>query len=76
MLLNGNPSDEFKLKRGLRQGNPLSPYLFIICVEVLLGLIARAQERKALHCIKNVRSGPQISHLLFVDNSIFFTRAT
>ena len=76
ILLNGFPGKPFNPERGLRHGDPLSPYLFILCAEVLSGLIIKAQERKALHGIKIARNAPEISHLLFADDSIFFTRAT
>ena len=76
ILLKGFPCKPFNPERGLRHGDPLSPYLFILCVQVLSGLIIKAQERKALHGIKIARNAPEISHLLFVDDSIFFIRAT
>ncbi|XP_074293374.1 uncharacterized protein LOC141620388 [Silene latifolia] len=75
VLINGNPSREFKPSRGLRQGDPLSPYLFILCAEVLSHLMRRAVEVNAIHGIRVSSGAPTISHLLFADDSIFFTRA-
>lgn len=63
VLLNGRPLSYFSPQRGLRQGDPLSPYLFILCAEVFSGLILRAQERRSLHGIRIARNAPEISHL-------------
>ena len=43
ILINGEPHGDIKASRGLRQGNPLSPYLFLLCIEGLHGLIKRQQ---------------------------------
>ncbi|KAH9670971.1 reverse transcriptase domain-containing protein [Citrus sinensis] len=62
--------------RGLRQGDPLSPYLFIICAEGLSSLF-RSQERSGLlHGVKVARGAPMISHLFFADDSFLFFKAT
>jgi len=44
ILVNGSPTEEFKPKRGLRQGDPLAPFLFIIVVEGLSGLVREAKK--------------------------------
>jgi hypothetical protein len=75
ILINGQPSPSFQPKRGLRQGDPLSPYLFIICADVLSGLISRAQSNLSIHGVKIAPRAPEISHLLFADDSLFFCRA-
>jgi len=46
MLLNGSPCQTFIPQRGHCQGDPLSPYLFMICAEVFSGLLIKAQEEK------------------------------
>ncbi|MCH81674.1 hypothetical protein A2U01_0002465 [Trifolium medium] len=76
ILINGNPSTPFRPQRGLRQGDPLSPFLFIICADVLSGLITQAQNKQLIHGVKVATSAPEITHLLFADDSLFFYRAT
>lgn len=75
ILVNGQPSRWFKPSRGLRQGDPLSPFLFIICVDGLSSLLQDAEERKAIHGIKVGRKVEPISHLFFADDSLLFVRA-
>ncbi|XP_074315639.1 uncharacterized protein LOC141651843 [Silene latifolia] len=75
VLINGKPSRSFRPSRGLRQGDPLSPYLFILCAEVLSSLMRRAVESNTLHGIRISNSAPSISHLLFADDSLFFAKA-
>lgn len=62
--------------RGLRQGDPLSPYLFIICAEGLSSLIRRQERNGLLHRVRVARGAPTISHLCFVDDSFLFFKAT
>lgn len=42
ILVNGSPMEDFMALRGLRQGDPLSPFLFLLVVEGLIGLIGSA----------------------------------
>ncbi|MCH84712.1 hypothetical protein A2U01_0005547, partial [Trifolium medium] len=76
ILINGHPSQTFHPHRGIRQGNPLSPYLFILCADVLSGLISKAQNSHLIHGVKIAHGAPEISHLLFADDSLIFCRAT
>jgi len=76
VLLNGQPQQKFYPNRGLRQGDPLSPYLFIICAEVFSTLINRVASSSAIHRLKVAHHVPSISHLFFADDSMVFTRAT
>ena len=60
---------------GLRQGDPLSPYLFLLCVEGFSSMLAKAQDGGRLHRISICRRAPCISHLLFADDLLLFCRA-
>jgi hypothetical protein len=61
--------------RGLRQGDPLSPYLFILVTEGLSTLIKKSVACGDIHGVKVCRGAPTVSHLLFVDDCFLFCRA-
>ncbi|KAJ0603386.1 putative RNA-directed DNA polymerase [Helianthus annuus] len=71
VLVNGSPTSEFKLQRGLRQGDPLSPFLFILAMEALEVIMKRADERGVFKGINLPNNGPCISHLCYADDVIF-----
>ena len=78
MLVNGVSAGLFPSTKGLRQGDPLSPYLFVIRMEVLDVLIRRAVEGGFLSGCNSrggSRSPLNISHLFFVDDTIVFCEA-
>ena len=60
---------------GLRQGDPLSPYLFLLCAEGFSSMLAKAQDGGRLHRVSICRRAPCISHLLFADDLLLFYRA-
>ena len=74
--INGKPSGHIIPTRGLRQGDPLSPYLFLLCAEGLSALIKKASADGLLEGISVSRGGPCLSHLFFVDDSLIFCKAT
>ena len=75
VLLNGQSRGLIVPHRGLRQGDLLSPYLFILCTEALIANIKKAEREKQLTGMKVARACPSISHLLFADDSLFFCKA-
>ena len=78
VLVNGVPAGFFPSSKGLRQGDPLSPYLFVMGMEVLSTLIRRAVEGGFLSGCRIRGGGRQpvhISHLLFPDDTIVFCEA-
>lgn len=74
-LINGSAKGQVIPSRGIRQGDPLSPYLFILCSEVLSGLCLRAQEQGKVQGIRVARRAPALNHLLFADDTMFFCRS-
>ena len=75
-VINGAVSGSVAPSRGLRQGDPLSPFLFILVADAFSQMIQQRVNAKVLHGAKASRNGPEISHLLFADDSLLFTRAT
>ncbi|KAL5553245.1 hypothetical protein UlMin_040646 [Ulmus minor] len=68
LILNGLPFNSFSPKRGLRQGDPISLYLFILCMEVLSRLINRKAEEGLIKGFRLSRHTPAINHLFFADD--------
>lgn len=75
VIINSTPKGLIHPQRGLRQGCPLSPYLFIMCVEVFSRLLMQAERQELIPGLK-FGINLTISHILFVDNSLIFTRAS
>ena len=63
-------------RKGLPQGDPLSPFLFIICDEALSSLIHAKESSGCLNGCKIARGAPPISYLFFADNCFLYFRAT
>ncbi|KAK2642401.1 hypothetical protein Ddye_024164 [Dipteronia dyeriana] len=74
-MLNGEIHGNIIPSRGIRQGDHLSPYLFLICAKGLSSLIGLAHEQGLLNGFKCSCGGPTISHLFFTDDSLLFSKA-
>ncbi|CAA7023512.1 unnamed protein product [Microthlaspi erraticum] len=74
-LINDGAHAAVTPQRGIRQGDPLSPYIFILCGEVLSGLCRRAQRDGTLPGIRVARGSPLINHLLFANDTMFFCKS-
>ncbi|GKA87761.1 putative RNA-directed DNA polymerase, eukaryota, reverse transcriptase zinc-binding domain protein [Tanacetum coccineum] len=72
ILVNGSPTKEFELFRGLRQGDPLSPFLFILAMEGLHSLTCKAEEIGLFKGASIGRDNMSVSHLMYADDVIFF----
>lgn len=75
-LVNGNLTGWVVPKRGIRQGDPISPYLFLLCVEGLSALITHRERSGNIHGIKICPEAPSVHNFLFADDSFVFTKAT
>ena len=76
VLINGGKSKQFYPSRGLRQGDPLSPYLFILCQEVLSRIIDREHAAGSLSGVQMNHGGPEITNVMFADDLMLFAKAT
>nr|GEV70837.1 RNA-directed DNA polymerase, eukaryota [Tanacetum cinerariifolium] len=71
VLVNGFPLKEFKIFRGLRQGDPLSPFLFILAMEGLHAIVSKAVNLGIFKCTSLGANKLCISHLMYADDVIF-----
>ncbi|XP_057419026.1 uncharacterized protein LOC130713258 [Lotus japonicus] len=76
VCFNGDRTDSFIPHRGLRQGDPLSPYLFVLCMERLAHKINDAITDGGWKPVRLSRNGPPISHLFFADDLLLFGEAS
>lgn len=71
VLVNGSPSGEFRLERGIRQGDPLSPYLYLVVAEGLNALMVKAGKEGLIAPATVGRDKVVVSHLQYVDDTLF-----
>ncbi|XP_071736948.1 uncharacterized protein [Rutidosis leptorrhynchoides] len=72
VLINGSPIYQFFPKRGVRQGDPLSPFLFILAVEGLNQLLKNATKKKLINGVEVGNDKVVVSHLQYADDTIFW----
>ena len=72
ILINGKPYENINPSRGIRQGDPLSSYLFLLCVEGLTSLLTKVEHEGHINGVYVCK----ISNLMFVNDSLLFCRAT
>lgn len=77
-IINGNRTSTFKPQRGIRQGDPISPYLFILAMKFLSLTISEEVNKKnwSPFTFRNNNNSIKISHLLFADDILLFAKAT
>lgn len=75
MLWRGEALESFNPSRVIRQGDPISPYLFVLCMERLSQMINVAVDSNLWKPIQLGRKGPKLSHLVFVDDLILYVEA-
>lgn len=75
VVVNGVPVGDIRPSRGIRQGDPLSPYLFLLCAEVLSANLHFADNMGKLSGVPTFPGGPRLNHMFFADDSLIFCKA-
>lgn len=74
ILWNGKVTDKFKATRGVRQGDPLSPYLFVACMDKLAQLVEVRVQEGSWTPFPTSKGGPKTASLFFADDVVRFMR--
>ena len=76
ILVNGESKSMITPSRGLQKGDPLSPYLFLFCVEGLNALLRNVATRGDIQGFLICRNMPKLTHLFFADDCLILCRST
>ena len=76
ILINGKPFGMIHPSRGIRQGDPLSPYMFLLCAEGFTALLNKAESEGQIKGISICRGAPKVMNLMFADDSLLFCQAS
>jgi hypothetical protein len=76
VLVNGSPTKEINIQRGLKQGDPLAPFLFLLVVEGFGGAMRKAGDLDLFRGFQIRGGGPTISHLQYADNTLCIGEAS
>ena len=72
ILVNGKAYDMIHPSRGIRQGDPLSPYLFLLCAKGFTTLLDQAESERRIKGVSICRGAHKVTNLMFVDDSLLF----
>jgi hypothetical protein len=75
VLIHGRPYGNIIPTRGIRQGDPLSPYFFILCAKGLSSFLQKAEMDRQITGLPITRGGMRVNHLFFADDSLLFCKA-
>lgn len=73
---NGEQLQPFRPSRGIRQGDSISPFIFVMCIERLSHMIRNLEDEGLWRGVRVSRNGPSLSHLFFADDMILFGEAS
>lgn len=76
ILINGKPYGNLQPSRGIYQGDPLLPYLFLLCTEGFTAQMEKAVQERQIQGVSICRRAPKLTNLLFADDSLLFCQAT
>ncbi|XP_024642219.1 uncharacterized protein [Medicago truncatula] len=76
ILVNGSPTEEIDIKRGLKQGDPLAPFLFLLVAKGFSGLMKNAVNQNLFKGFEVKRGGTVISYLQYADDTLCIGEAS